>query len=118
MLWFVRYRRLVAALTLLALMMPAAVMAAGSLLDSPPHQHMHNDSHAASDKATTGSEAGHDKLLCSVVFPCEHGFCAGLGIVQFEQGAKAPKEGWTSTIALTVYPNCPECRSPPPKDFS
>ncbi|WP_416899487.1 MAG: hypothetical protein ACMVY4_07190 [Minwuia sp.] len=118
--WFVQMRRFIAAITLAMLVLPAAVMAAGSLIDSEGHEHMHSSDHGSSlnEASATGDKAAHDKLLCSIVVPCEHGFCAGLGIFQLEQDAEVPKSGWSGRHAGSVYPACPECRSPPPKSFS
>lgn len=118
MMWFVRMRRLIGAMTLAMLMMPAAVMAAGSFIDLRSHEHMHSGNHAGPDQSMAGDKASHDKLLCSIVVPCEHGFCAGLGMIQLEQAEKVPGEAWDSSIARAVFPACPECRSPPPKAYS
>ena len=77
--WFMQMRRFIAAMTLAMLVLPAAVMAAGSLMDSEGHEYMHSSDHGSSfDGAfAIGDKAAHDKLLCSVLVPCGHGLRVG-----------------------------------------
>jgi len=116
--WLSRHRRLISVLTLLLLFAPAGVMAAEAWSGKDGHQHMHHDSHAGITDTSQMDQAGHDRLLCSIVVPCEHGFCAGLAIAVVESRSAAFERVWGAAQPRSAHPATPESRSPPPRQLS
>jgi hypothetical protein len=118
MMWLTRHRRLIAVLTLLSLFAPAAVMAATVRDEGGVHRHMHHDSHVAQSDAVQLEVDGHDRLLCSIIVPCEHGFCAGLAISETDSRGLAFDRVWISGEPSSAHPATPEALSPPPRSLS
>lgn len=112
------HRRLIAALTLLMLFAPVGVMAVSSLSNAVGHQHMHHDNHGATLNGMALEQAGHDRMQCSVVVPCEHGFCASLAIMQTDFDGVTFGGVWHAGMPDTAHPACPKSHSPPPKPLS
>lgn len=115
MMWLSRYRRILGALTLLMLFAPASAMAADAVTGTDAHRHMHSESHSGTTGFSGADTVGHDRMLCSILIPCEHGFCAGLALVPSEASAVAIKVAWNSAGPRRSHPAVPESHSPPPR---
>jgi len=104
--------------TLLMLVAPAVMTFASGLVQADAHAHMHGPDHTMAMDSQGLDDAGHDKLICSVVIPCEHGFCAGLALLPVEAPGVLIKGAWISDIPQPGHPASPRSLSPPPRRHS
>lgn len=118
MLWFIQIRRLVSALLLLAFLTPALGLIGASAGVSVDHSTMHHGDHAIPASSADVDQITHDRMLCSIMIPCEHGFCSVLSMLPDTCAGKTLRAAFEMAAPSVAISATPESQSPPPRSHS
>lgn len=106
------YRAHIALLLVLMMLVPLGVQRATA---APMHHGPHDSTSASTDEAAAPTGHVHDRLSCSIVVPCDHGYCAGAAPPAIEAlPAALPQPRFEAAGPTEITVHC-KPQAPPPR---